>query len=226
VATFVLVPGGWHGGWWFEPLARRLRELGHQAFPVTLTGVGERSHLAAPSVNLDTHIQDVLQLLEQERLSGVVLCGHSYGGMVVSGVADRAPERVGALVYSDAYVPEDGESCSDLAGARFRQLFLDNARADGFSVAPPPMLDPRATAHPLASVVQAIRLTGAWRQIPRREFIYLSGWSGTPFTGLYQRLAADPEWVTHSLPVGHNIIADAFDELTEILLGAAKSLPV
>ena len=226
MATFVLVPGGWHGGWWFEPLARRLRELGHQAFPVTLTGVGERSHLAAPSVNLDTHIQDVLQLLEQERLSGVVLCGHSYGGMVVSGVADRAPERVGALVYSDAYVPEDGESCSDLAGARFRQLFLDSARADGFSVAPPPMLDRQATAHPLASVVQAIRLTGAWRQIPRREFIYLSSWSGTPFTGLYQRLAADPEWVTHSLPVGHNIIADAFDELTEILLGAAKSLPV
>lgn len=224
MATFVLVPGGWHGGWWFEPMARRLRELGHEAFPITLTGVGERAHLAAASVNLDTHIQDVLRVFEQERLAEVVLCGHSYGGMVVTGVADRAPERVGALVYCDAYLPEDGESCFDLAGEGYRELFLAGARGDGFSVAPPAGLDPRATAHPLASFVQSIRLTGAWRRVRRREFLYLSGWSGSPFTGLCQRLAADDQWLTHTLPVGHNVMADAPDELAAILLGAAKAI--
>jgi pimeloyl-ACP methyl ester carboxylesterase len=225
VTTFVLVPGGWHGGWWFEPLARRLRTHGHEAYPVTATGVGERHHLTGPAVNLDTHVQDVLAVLDQERLTDVVLCGHSYGGMVITGVADRAPDRIAALVYCDAYVPEDGESCWELAGDGYRQLFLDGARADGFTVAPPPGLDARATGHPLASFVQAIRVTGAWRRIRRREFLYLSGWSGTPFTAQYHRLSDDPEWITHALPVGHNVMADAPDELTELLLATARSLP-
>lgn len=223
MSTFVLVPGGWSGGWRFEPLARRLRNHGHQAYALTLTGVGERSHLIGPAVNLDTHIQDVVAVLEQEQLTDVVLCGYSYGGMVITGVADRVPDRIKGLVYSDAYVPSDGESCWDLAGDAFRQMFLDGARADGFSVAPPPGGNPRATAHPLASFLQSIRLTGAWRQVPRREFIYLSGWSGMPFTEQYRRLAADPDWITHTLPVGHDIMAAAPDEFAEILLDTAKA---
>jgi pimeloyl-ACP methyl ester carboxylesterase len=154
----------------------------------------------------------------------VVLCGHSYGGMVISGVADRAPDRIRALVYCDAYVPADGESCFDLAGAGYQAVFLDGARADGFSVTPPASLDPRTSAHPLAAFMQAIRLTGAWQRVRRRELIYLSGWSGTPFTELYRRLAADPEWITHTLPVSHNVMADAPDELTEILLATERSV--
>lgn len=223
MSTFVLVPGGWSGGWRFEPMARRLRDHGHQAYALTLTGVGERSHLIGPAVNLDTHIQDVVAVLEQEQLTDVVLCGHSYGGMVITGVADRVPDRIKGLVYGDAYVPSDGESCWDLAGDAFRQMFLDGARADGFSVAPPPGGSPRATAHPLASFLQSIRLTGAWRQVPRREFIYLSGWSGTPFAEQYRRLAADPDWITHTLPVGHDIMAAAPDGFAETLLDTAKA---
>ena len=223
MATFVLVPGGWHGGWYFQPLARQLRQLGHDVYPVTLTGLGERSHLLSASVNLDTHIQDVVSLLECERIEDAILVAHSYGGMVVSGVADRLPERLAALVYCDAYVPEDGDSCFSLAGDVYRQRFLDGAKVDGYSVAAPSRLDPRATAHPLASFLQAIHLTGAWATVRRREFVYLSGWEDlTPFRPTYDRLRSDPAWTVHTLPVGHNIIGQAPDKLLEILLNVAS----
>src|SRR5512142_2988322 len=179
--TFVLVPGGWHGGWWFQPLAHRLTRLGHEAFPLTLTGLGERKHLLAASTNLDTHVEDVVNVLETEQLEDVILVGHSYGGMVITGAADRVPERVAALVYVDAYVPDDGDSCWALTSDAYRRVFLDGVVRDGHSVAPPAALDPRATPHPLASFLQPIRLSGGVDRVPRREYVFLSGWSETPF---------------------------------------------
>jgi pimeloyl-ACP methyl ester carboxylesterase len=132
MATFVLVPGGWHGGWYFQFLAEALRARGHRAYPITLTGLGERRHLLGADVNLDTHIHDVIQILQMENLSQVILLGHSYGGMVISGVVDRVPDRVATAIYSDAYVPSDGQSCFELANDLFRKLFLDGAAADRF----------------------------------------------------------------------------------------------
>ncbi|NJP95591.1 alpha/beta hydrolase [Nonomuraea sp. FMUSA5-5] len=220
MAHFVLVPGGWHGGWYYSPLVDRLRAAGHQAHAVTLTGVGERAHLAASSVNLDTHIEDVLAVLAAERITDAVLVGHSYGGMVITGAADRAaPGSVRRLVYSDAYVPGDGQSCWDLTTDAFRDLFLRNAAADGFSVAAPQGLDPRTTAHPLASFLQRLQLGGGG--LPRvrtLDYVYLSGWDGTPFTEVHARLSQDPAWRVHSLDSGHNVLRDAPDELLEILL--------
>ncbi len=221
MATFVLIPGGWHGGWYFQSLARQLRRAGHEAYPLTLTGLGERSHLLTSSVNLDTHIQDVIQVLESEQIENAVLCGHSYGGMVVSGAADRMPERMGTLVYCDAYVPEDGDSCWSLAGDAFRDLFIQEATVSGYVVTAPSRLDRRATAHPLGSFLQAIRLTGALNRIQRRHFVYLSGWDQTPFASVYERLRQDPTWSVHTLPVGHNVMSEAPDRLLEILLDAA-----
>lgn len=218
MATFVLVPGGWHGGWSYRPIAQALRQSGHDAYPVTLTGLGDRAHLRATAVNLDTHIQDVVSVLETEHITDAVLVGHSYAGMVITGVADRCPDRIGRLVYSDAYVPADGDSCWDLTTPAFRQLFIERATADGFRVAPPPGLDPRATAHPLPSFLQKIRLSSAPSRVRRRDYIYLSGWQGSPFTGVYQRLSQDPAWHTHCLPTGHNVVAEAPDKLVEILL--------
>jgi len=107
MATFVLVPGPWHGGWWFELLARRLRRHGHEANLLTLAGVGDRNHLLIASVNLD-NIRDLANVLEAEWIEDAMLVGHSYGGMVITGVADRVTERVDALVYVDAFVPRDG----------------------------------------------------------------------------------------------------------------------
>ena len=151
-------PGGWHAGWYFQAFAEALRARGHRAYPITLTGLGERRHLLNAAVNLETHIEDVVQILATERLTDVVLLGHSYGGMVLTGVIDRAPDRIAAAIYSDAYVPAQGESCFDLANDLFRGMFLEGAAQDGFSVPPPPGLDPRATAHPLAAFLQRLRL--------------------------------------------------------------------
>lgn len=217
MSTFILIPGGWHGGWYFQPIAETLRRHGHAAFPVTLTGLGDRAHLSTPATNLDTHIQDVVALLEAEDVHDAVLVGHSYAGMVITGAAARTAGRVRRLVYSDAYVPADGDSCYDLTSPAFRELFLQGARADGHTVAPPPGLDARTTPHPLASFLQEIRLDGA-PEVDRRDYVYLSGWSGSPFTEVQQRLRHDPDWRVHTLPVGHNVAGEAPERLVRILL--------
>jgi pimeloyl-ACP methyl ester carboxylesterase len=114
MATYVLVPGGAHGGWCYQRVAAILRSAGHDAYAVTLTGVGERSHLLRPGVDLDLHIADVTAVLHYENLDDVILVGHSYGGMVVTGVADRAADRIGRLVYLDAANPRNGQSLVDV----------------------------------------------------------------------------------------------------------------
>src|SRR6202167_6610182 len=110
MTDFVLVQGAWIGGWYWRPITQTLRKSGHEAYAPTLTGLGERIHLMSPSINLDTHVADVVNLIEWEELSDIVLVGHSYGGMVVTGVADALPDRVRSLVYLDAFVPKNGEA--------------------------------------------------------------------------------------------------------------------
>jgi pimeloyl-ACP methyl ester carboxylesterase len=222
MATFVLVPGGWSGAWWYREAAGELRRRGHQAHPVPLTGVGERAAQLTASVNLDTHIQDVVAHIEAEQIADAVLVGHSYGGMVITGVAEALPGRIRRLIYSDAYVPGDGDSCWDLTSPLFRELFAAGAGGDGFSVRPPAGANPRATAHPLASFMQKIRLTGTANGIERRDYIYLSGWDGSPFGEVYERLRTDPAWHVHSLPVSHNVLADAPEEWLGILLAGEE----
>jgi pimeloyl-ACP methyl ester carboxylesterase len=122
MTTYVLVPGACHGAWCFDDLTAALRSGGHRVLAITLTGVAERAHLAHAGVNLETHITDVLSALSAEPdAENLVLVGHSYGGMVITGVADRIPERVDALVYLDALVPRDGESCWHLVNDEERQ---------------------------------------------------------------------------------------------------------
>lgn len=113
MANFVLVHGAWHGAWCWRRVIERLAPQGHRVHPVTLTGLGERAHLLSPLVSLETHIQDVIQLIEAEELEAVVLAVHSYAGTIGTAVADRMPGRIRHLVYVDANVPEPGESpCS------------------------------------------------------------------------------------------------------------------
>jgi len=201
MATILLVAGGWHGGWWFQPVTDQLRRLGHDVYPVTLTGIGERRHLDTSVVNLDTHIDDVATTIECEQLDQVVLCAHSYGGMVITAVADRIPERVAALVGIDAQIPRDGESLWYLTTEEARQAFIA-ACADGAHVNPPPGLDERTTPHPLASFVQPINLTGAWEQVTKRYFVWLSEWEGSPTKFIYDGLREDSSWdVAHGRSV-------------------------
>jgi pimeloyl-ACP methyl ester carboxylesterase len=116
MATYVLVHGGGHGGWCYSRVAPLLRARGHDVYTPTLTGLGERAHMMRADIDLDFHIRDVLAVMHYEDLRDVILAGHSYGGMVITGVADRAPDRVGKLVYLDAATPRDGQSLVDHAG--------------------------------------------------------------------------------------------------------------
>ena len=134
MATFVLVHGGGHGGWCYQPVARLLRGAGHEVYTPTLTGLGERAHLLSADIDLDFHIDDVLALLRYEGLSDVVLVGHSYGGMVITGVADRVPERVGRLVFLDAANPSNGESLVDVAGPMMRAARAQSRVIDGIEL--------------------------------------------------------------------------------------------
>ncbi|GAA1243625.1 alpha/beta fold hydrolase [Kitasatospora nipponensis] len=223
MTTFVLIPGACHGAWCFEPLARELRLAGHQAYPLTLTGVGERRHLLGASVNLDTHIEDLVNLLTDEQITDAVLVGHSYGGMVITGAADRLPERVSGLVYVDAFVPRDGDSCWTLTTDSQRDWYIGGSAASGHAMAPLPFFDERATPHPLATLLQAIRLTGAGRGPVRRDYVYATDWpEPSPFEPAYRQALADPSWHTHALDSRHNVMRDAPAELLRILLESVR----
>jgi len=217
LSTFVLVAGGWRGGWALSPLARTLRALGHDVFTPTLTGLGERAHLAYARPNLDTHIVDIANVLDYENLTDVVLCGYSYAGMVITGVADRLPERIAALVYVDAFVPDDGDSWWELAGDYFRKIAIEGPASDGFSVPPPPGRDPRVVAHLFATFRQTIRLTGRWQEVREKIFIYASGWENTPFRPTYEKLKGKPEWIVKSLATGHDVLLTATEDFIEII---------
>jgi len=170
-----LVHGGGHGGWCYQPVARLLRAQGHDVYAPSLTGLGEREHLFGCNVDLDCHIQDIAKLLHFEDLRDVILVGHSYGGMVITGAADRAPDRVGHLVYLDAATPANGQSLAEIAGP-YMAAAADSRIVDGVELCPFPsddtlpfygVYDPerlewmraRLTPHPWKCFDQPLRLT-------------------------------------------------------------------
>jgi pimeloyl-ACP methyl ester carboxylesterase len=139
MTTYVLVGGAWLGGWAWQPVTRQLRERGHDVHPATLTGLGDRSHLATPETDLDTYLDDVVNLVEFEDLHDIVLVGHSYAGQVVTGVADRLPERIAQLVYLDAGPSPDGTAFIDLQPPPARELIerLVDRAGDGWRIPMP-----------------------------------------------------------------------------------------
>jgi pimeloyl-ACP methyl ester carboxylesterase len=221
MANFVLIPGGWRGGWTFADFVARLKRAGHQAYAVTLSGLDVAPEPSPANINLDTHIADVVELLAVEDLSEVILCSHSYGGMVAAGVADRTPERIAALAYLDAFVPMHGQSWWDLAGEHFRQIIIEGARHDGLTVEPPAGPDRRRRPHPIGSFLQALHFAREEKPMPRL-FVYATGWSATPFTAQYERLRDDPAWQVHALACGHNLINEKPDDVFEILTRMAR----
>ena len=137
MATFVLVHGGWVGGWFWRRVGNALRDAGHYVVAPTLTGCGERKHLGTPETDLETHILDVVHAMEYEDVARVVLAGHGYGGMVVTGALDRASHRVYHAAYVDAFVPENGQSLADLRGAQAVEQYKQAAQADGWRIPMP-----------------------------------------------------------------------------------------
>jgi pimeloyl-ACP methyl ester carboxylesterase len=218
MTSYVLVPGACHGAWCFDDLAAALRSHGHRVLAITLTGIAERAHLLNAGVNLETHIADVLAELAVHGVSDAVLVGHSYGGMVITAVADRVPQQVKSLVYLDAFVPRDGESCWTLTTDEQRAWYsaVDDT---GYGVPPLAFFDPRATAHPLASLMQPVRLSGDRSPVHQRAYVYAKQWENeSPFAATLERVRTDPTWTTHLLDGAHNLLRDCPDDLLRILL--------
>lgn len=221
MAAFVLVHGAWHGSWCWKRVRKLLQSQGHEVFTPTLTGLADRSHLISREVNLETHILDVVNLIRWEELSDVVLCGHSYGGSVITGVADRMPDLIRSLVYLDAFVPEDGENLDEY----IRKI------EDGWKIPPIPAekfninsvdrewVDRQCTTLPVGCWQQPISLTGGVNQVKHITYILANGWGDgdSPFIPFYEKAQAKG-WKTLIMPCGHEVMLDMPEELANALL--------
>jgi pimeloyl-ACP methyl ester carboxylesterase len=229
MTTFVLVPGMWLGGWAWHEVAEALRATGHRVYPVTLTGLGERSHLGSREVNLDTHVTDVANVLRYEDLHDVILVGHSHGGTVVTAAADQNPERIAHLVYVDTWPLPDGVAQIDLSGpeGRAAQERQVAANGDGWRLPLPPWeeldqgnelaglgeserrhMRTRATDQPFGTVTEPVRYpAGAWTTLRRTAI-----WCSLSIAEVQGLMAAYPQvtstlavegWEFVELPTGH-----------------------
>ena len=231
MSTYVLVHGAWHGGWCWKRVRAALQSLGHEVYAPTLTGVADRAHLLSPQVDLETHIADIINVIQWEDLSDVVLCGHSYGGCVISGVADRIPDRIGALVYLDAFVLENGQSLHEVLPPPMRDEQLAQAQqsGEGWKVPPIPAeafhvnardldwVNRQCTVQPLATFQQPLHLTGKIDAIKNITFILATGWAPSPFS-IFCEQAKTRGWRTVSIECGHDVMLDLPEELTRELL--------
>jgi pimeloyl-ACP methyl ester carboxylesterase len=155
--TYVIVHGAWGGGWDWKPVDRLLASDGNEVYRPTLTGQGEHSNLASTNIDLDTHIQDIVNVILWENLHDVVLVGHSYGGMVITGVADRVPDRIKHLVYLDALLPQNGENVNTIIAPRIKQPVKDGFITAPWVVGDPP--PPHDVLMPAKTFSQPISLT-------------------------------------------------------------------
>jgi len=236
LATYVLVHGAWHGSWCWKRVRKSLQAQGHDVFTPTLTGLGERSHLISPDIDLETHILDVVNLIRWEELTDVVLCGHSYGGFVISGAADRIPETIRTLVYLDAFIPEDGENLLQHIPAEQRDQLLEGAKSigDGWKVPPIPAevfnlnakdcdwVNRQCTLQPIATFQQKIRLTGRIEAIQQVIYVRAAEFEdGSPFPP-FQAKAKAKGWKTVEVPCGHDVMLDEPKTLSDLLLDATE----
>lgn len=228
MATFVLVHGAWHGAWCWRRVAPLLAAKNHDVFTPTLTGVAERSHLLSPDIDLATHITDVVNEMKWQELKDVVLVGHSYGGMVVSGVAEKMEKAIASVAMLDAFFPENGQSLVDLQPQPMRDAFLAAERS-GASVMPPrpaamfnvnekdrAWVDAQCTPHPIKCFTQKVELTGARERIAKKAYIRAANYPSQPFDhGMATARAKG--WRIHEVAAGHDVMLDMPERLAEIL---------
>ena len=230
MATFLVAHGGWSAGWVWKKMRSRLEQRGHMLFVPTHTGLGERLHLATPEIGLGTHIADVLGVIEFEDLRDVILVGHSYGGMVATGVADRAADRVSQLVYLDAFVPRSGQSLFDLQTPELRARMRDKAResGDGWRVPPNPTppdtseadvawIRPRRMMQPLRCFEEPLQLEGHAAHLPRSYIYCQRAAPGDGFRPFAEHARSDPDWRYYELDASHSPHVTAPDALAELL---------
>ncbi|MEZ5726943.1 MAG: alpha/beta hydrolase [Burkholderiaceae bacterium] len=235
MANFVLVHGAWHGGWCYRDTAAALRAAGHRVLTPTHAGLGERAHQASPSITLADHVQDVVGCIEAEELDDVILCGHSYGGMVITGVADRIPDRIRTLVFLDAFVPDDGDSLISLiqralppeVGAQFVAGFRGAARENNRGMTAPipaamfnvkaenqPWVERRCVPQSLATFEMPLLLNNGGRDaVASRVFFLADGWDPSPFRYFADKYGSAEGWSLVKFPCGHDVMVDMPGEL-------------
>lgn len=232
MATFVVAHGAWSAGWAWKKMRPLLAARGHTLFTPTHTGLGERAHLAHADIDLDTHVADILAVLEYEDLRDVILIGHSYGGMVATGVADRARERVATLVYLDAFAPRDGESVFDILPPATRDQRQSGASGgDGWRIPPGPMppdtpeadrlwAAPRRVPQPLKTFSQKLKLQNGELTLPRHYIYCTRRPPDDRFRPFYAR-AKREGWGAHEIDASHNPHITAPEALAELLHSVA-----
>ena len=231
--TFVLVHGAWHGGWCWRRVSDLLEKKGHKVFTPTMTGLGERCHLIDPKVNLATHITDIVNVIKWEGLQDIVLVGHSYGGSIVSGVAEQAGDTIGSIVFLDAFVPENGDSIATKAPQPVREAIAALVQKGETTMKPisaaffqvnekdRAWVDRMCTPHPIAALTDKSTITGARDRIAKRAYIRAKGYSSGSFDAAHEKTKATAGWRVYEMPCGHDAMVDMPDRLTEILLEVA-----
>jgi pimeloyl-ACP methyl ester carboxylesterase len=226
-ATFLVCHGAWSAGWAWKKMHPLMQAAGHRLVTPTYTGLGERAHLANPSIDLETHIEDMLNVIKYEDLRDIVLIGHSYGGMVATGVADRAREKVKQLIYIDAFVPKDGQSLLDLNEvARLRVQELAKS-GDGYRVPPNPTppdtppadvawLSERRVHMPIKCFEAKLKLSGPLT-LPR-SYIYATRITPADTFGPFAKeTKSDPAWRYFEIDASHAPNVTAPDALMALL---------
>ena len=231
MSVFVLVHGGWHGGWCWDDVAVRLRAEGHRVEAPTLTGLAERAHLIDAVTSPDVHVADIASLIAWQDLRDVVLVGHSYGGMIITGVATRMPERIAHLVYLDAFVPtRNNMSASDMStpersaeiaasapsGQHRPPSGFERWSEDADKIA---WLKQMTTPHPAGCFGKGVsRVTDPSEQPFMRSYIHCARHDPSPFCAFAARYSADPRWHSHQMDCLHDAMVDRPEELSALLL--------
>jgi pimeloyl-ACP methyl ester carboxylesterase len=217
----VLVHGGWHGGWVWQRLAPLLAAAGLRVHTPTLTGLGDRAHAFHAQVGLQTHVDDIVQCVLGLGSRPVTLLGHSYGGSIITAVADQMPERISALIYLDAVIPEDGVPGWQGFPPERQQAMLAGAQALGGLRVPAPDpalwgfvpgtpahqdLQQRLTPHPIKTMMDAPRLSGRWKSVAHKHYLLAAGPPVSRFANVHESLTRDPGWTTARVNGGHDMM--------------------
>jgi pimeloyl-ACP methyl ester carboxylesterase len=231
--TFLLVHGAWHGGWCWRRVSDLLEKRGHKVFAPTLTGLGERSHLLDGRIDLSTHVTDIANVIKWEGLKDFVLVGHSYGGFVISALAEQMREPIASIVFLDAFLPEDGQSLADIASQPVREGIAAAAQRGDVALKPVPAavfrvnekdrawVDAMCTPHPLGTFTEKVKITGARDRIGKRAYIRAKEYPSPSFDAARAKVEASGGWRVYEAPCGHDVMVDMPDRLAEILLEAA-----
>lgn len=216
MSVFLLLPGAWHGGWAYNKVIHSLTLLGHQAHALTLRGLEPVIKNYSRPIRLEDHIQQVNSYITNNNLRNVILCGHSYGGMVISGAEYFITQRLSAMVYLDAFVPDNGDNVFSLASQQFRFHCQNNITENECVLPLPHMRDDRCVPHPLNTLLDQHKHIDFSKKY-KQYYLYLSGWNNTTFKPFFDKYRKMDNWLCTEQPFEHNILSEHPDFLVSYL---------